>query len=184
MGSEPHVLLLTGEPGAGKTTTVIRAVRRLEGVSVRGFYTEKVRDEEGRRTGFELVAPDGARRTMASVEITGPPRVSRYGVDAEAVDRFTASELEAPAAEGVADLFVIDEIGKMECCSDRFVGAVERLLAGDVPLLATVARRGGGLIHRVKEHPASTLWEIAPENRDVLPGRLARWVRGRVEGPS
>jgi nucleoside-triphosphatase len=47
---------------------------------------------------------------------------------------------------------VVDEIGKMECLSERFVASMRRLLAGKVPVVATIARRGGGFIAEVKRH--------------------------------
>lgn len=153
---------------------------RSRGLRVRGFYTEEVRDERGRREGFRAVTFGGRRRTMASVQIDGPPRVGKYGVDLETVDGLGA-ELEAGEEEDRPDLYLLDEIGKMECASDRFVRAVRRLLESPpCPLVATVARRGGGLIREVKQHPRTELWEVTRSNRDDLPGRLVAWVLSRL----
>ncbi len=116
----------------------------------------------------------GAERVIAHVDRPGPPRVGRYGVDVSAVDRLAAEGLEA-ADEGAVRL--IDEIGKMECFSERFVAIVREILDRDAIVVATVALSGGGLIAEVKRRPGSVLFEVTPRNRDALPERIARRVR-------
>ena len=49
-----------------------------------------------------------------------------------------------------------------------------------VPVLATVAMKGGGLIAEVKAREAVWLVEVTPENRDRLPGEIEAWVRDQV----
>lgn len=166
------VLLLTGRPGVGKTTVIRRVVEGLEGPAA-GFYTEEIRDDEGRK-GFRIVSFDGWRRLMAHVEIEGEPRVSKYGVDVAAVDEAVARLPDS------APLFVIDEIGKMECFSHAFVDLVGRLLAADAPFLATVARRARGFIADVRSHAGAELLEVTRRNRDRLPGRISAWIRERT----
>lgn len=197
MSPDTRALLVTGRPGVGKTTALRRAADRLSDLEIRGFYTEEVRGPSGGRTGFRAlpfrpVEPGGARnggiddpdrgpdgsdgRLIASVDIDGLPRVSKYGVDVEAVDEVTRRHLTPEDADAV----FVDEIGKMECCSDPFVERMERLVEGDLPVVATVARRGGGLIRRVKEAPGTELREVTPGNRDRAPGRIEAWVRERI----
>lgn len=79
-----------------------------------------------------------------------------------------------------APLFVIDEIGKMECYSEEFVDLVRRLLDSDTPLLATVARRAGCFIADARNHPDAELVEVTRENRDRLAERILEWVRLRA----
>jgi nucleoside-triphosphatase len=66
----------------------------------------------------------------------------------------------------------------MECLCPSFVGAVRRVLDGPVPVLATVALRGGGLIAAVKARPDVRLIAVDPAKRDDLPGQLASLLRG------
>ncbi len=165
----PRTLLLTGRPGVGKTTVIRRVVEELDGPAA-GFYTEEIRDAEGRK-GFRIVSFDGWRRIMAHVEIEGEPRVSKYGVDVAAVDEAVARIPES------APLFVIDEIGRMECYSEAFVDLVRRLLSAETPLLATVARRAGGFIADVREHEDARLVEVTRRNRDRLPAKILEWIR-------
>jgi nucleoside-triphosphatase len=78
------------------------------------------------------------------------------------------------------DLFVIDEVGKMELLCPPFVEVVPRLLGGPVRVVATVARKGGGLIAEVKARGDVRLVEVTPENRDGLPAELEGWVHGSI----
>lgn len=169
-----RVLLLTGWPGVGKTTALLAAVSQLTGLNVAGFTTEEIRKPAGRRAGFlaRSLGRDHAV-TIACVDWPGPPRVGRYGVDLAAIDRLADEDL------GVedADLYVIDEIGKMECFSKRFVAAVRGLLEARRPVLATIALRGGGLIAEVKAHPDAEIWEMTAANRGSMPDRIAAWAR-------
>ena len=60
-------VLVTGQPGCGKTTAVKTLVDELRasGASVRGFYTDEVLSG-GRRVGFDIVTvPDGRRGPLA-----------------------------------------------------------------------------------------------------------------------
>ncbi|MDP3768164.1 MAG: nucleoside-triphosphatase, partial [Dehalococcoidia bacterium] len=76
------------------------------------------------------------------------------------------------------DVVLVDEIGKMECLSTAFVAAVRRLLAGPTPVIATVARRGAGLIAEVKARRDVELIHVTRANRDDLPGLVLAWLAG------
>jgi nucleoside-triphosphatase len=162
-------ILLSGPPRCGKTTVVMGVVARLEG-SAAGFYTRELR-QEGRRVGFEIVTLDGEKAWLSHVDFPGPHRVGKYGVSLENLHRLALPVL--TPAPGV-DLIVVDEIGKMECLSPRFVQAMERLWTAPVALLATVAEKGGGYIQRVKEKPEAVLITVTPANRDELPNQILK----------
>ncbi len=163
----PPRLLLTGPPQCGKTTVVHRVTENFPGQAA-GFYTREVR-VAGRRVGFEIVTLDGQVAWLSHVDFPGPQRVGKYGVDLEGLHRVALAALEP--APGI-DLIVVDEVGKMECLSPRFVAAVEGLWSASVPLLITVAQKGGGFIARLKTKPGAHLITVTPANRDELPGRI------------
>ena len=146
--NKPQVLLITGVPGIGKTTVIRRAADGLRDKGVRGFYTEEVR-EKGERRGFRLVSFDGTAHIIAHVDFSKSPRVGKYGVDVQALDN--AAVLLKPDPK--ARVYIVDEIGKMECLSEGFVAAMRILLAGNTPIVATVGAHGSGFIAEVKRRP-------------------------------
>lgn len=166
-------ILITGLPGIGKTTVIRKLCERLEGHSPIGFYTQEIR-EAGVRKGFELVALDGRRGLLAHTDIKSPYRVSKYGVDVAGLDAFLdALDLLHTGRHPV----VIDEIGKMECYSDKFRWLVRELLDTDCILIATIAARGGGLIADVKKRRDVEMLEATSRSRDRLPAEILTMIR-------
>ena len=165
--SRRRLILLTGRPGCGKTTVIRRVAELLPGRALAGFYTEEIR-VGGQRQGFAVRTFSNTTGTLAHTRTRGPCRVGRYGVDVEAFERIVLPELARPAA-----VLLIDEIGKMECFSAAFVRAVRDLLNGAVPMVATVALRGPGLIAEIKSRPDAELLEVTMWARDGLPAQLA-----------
>jgi nucleoside-triphosphatase len=164
-------LLLTGPPGVGKTTVIRRIAAQLEMRKLRGFYTEEIR-EGGERRGFRLLGFQGQERIIAHTGFAKSHRVGKYGVDVAAMDEAAALLAPDPAAKA----YLVDEIGKMECLSERFVAAMRVLLAGRKPVVATVALRGAGFIAEAKSLPDALVWEVTPALRDELPARVKSWL--------
>jgi nucleoside-triphosphatase len=162
-------ILVTGPPGAGKTTLVRRVLELLHGTSATGFYTEEIRGLTG-RTGFRIVTLDGRTAQLATAGRDGGPRVGRYTVRLASLEAIVEDTLEhAPRG----DVVVIDEIGKMECLSPVFVRAARRALSGAVPVLGSVALAGGGFIAEAKRLPGVEVILLSRENRDRLPAAVA-----------
>jgi len=161
-------ILLTGPPSCGKTTVVRRVVDQLTDLRLAGFYTCELR-HGGKRIGFEAIGLGGQTAPLASVRSRSQIRVGKYGVELAAFDGLLRAELEPL---GNVDLYVVDEIGKMECYSKLFVDTMRQILDGDVPLLATIALKGGGFIREVKQRDDVELITVSPGNRDSLPGEL------------
>ncbi len=174
----PPRILLSGAPGSGKTTLVRGVLQLLGGVRAAGFYTEEIRGPSG-RTGFRVVALDGRTARLATAGGGGGPRVGRYAVHLAEFEELALSQIE-PRPD--LALLVIDEIGKMECLSPAFVAAARRALAAPVPLLATVALAGGGLIAEAKRAPGVQLVEVTRENQDSLPVPIAERLRSATAG--
>jgi nucleoside-triphosphatase len=170
-------LLLTGSPGIGKTTAIRRVLEAIEGVECAGFYTEE-RRAGGRRTGFKIRTLDGAEGTLASVGPGAGPSVGKYRVHVREFEELVLPRL-SPELTG-AELFVIDEIGRMELFSRAFRDRVIELLARPTHLLATVAKKGKGFVEQLKSRNDVELIELTRENRDRLPEELARRILDEV----
>lgn len=162
MSSKRPKILLTGSPGCGKTTAIMKIIVELGSASVAGFYTEEIRENKTRK-GFSWNRLDGVGGTLAHVGIKSRFKVGKYGVDVAGFDESVVSILD-PERSGT-ELFVIDEIGKMECYSDKFKAATRRLFDSDKSVLATVAKKGSGLISEVKNYPGVQLHNLTFDNQ-------------------
>lgn len=171
-----RTLLLTGRPGIGKTTVIQKVVAVL-GPRAGGFYTEEIRGPGGRK-GFRLVTLDGEETIIAHVDLKGGgrPRVGRYGVDVEAIERVGVAALQRAMAEG--RIVVVDEIGKMELFCGPFKDAVLQAVGGPHTVLATVMAHPNPWADALKALPVVTLWEVTEKNRDRLPEQVLRWLKG------
>jgi nucleoside-triphosphatase len=167
-------LLLTGSPGCGKTTVLERVLEHLPDLRLAGFLTLELR-QHGQRVGFEAVGLGGHRAILGHVRFQSLVSVGRYGVLPDRLVPLIEEELNQP--RGTVDAYLIDEIGKMECHCPRFIEAIRRLLQGPVPLVATIALRGGGLIAEVKKRADAHVVEVTQGNRQALPGQIAAWIK-------
>jgi nucleoside-triphosphatase len=166
-------ILITGLPGVGKTTAIIRLARMLKYLNPAGFYTAEIR-EGGIRQGFELISLDGMRSLLSHVNKQSPHRVSKYGVDIAGFDTFLDS-LQFENRE--TGLVIIDEIGKMECYSDKFKALVREILESDKPVIATIALKGGGFLSEVRKREDVSLVELTQTNRDSLAENISEQIK-------
>ena len=176
MTDSKRFLLLTGIPGVGKTTVLREVADRLPATRLSGFYTEEIR-ERGIRQGFRLISFHGrSSSVIAHTDLSSTYRVGKYKVDVAAISEAAEILLKEPQA----DVYLLDEIGKMECMSDQFVKTVRRLTSQAVPLVATVSRKGGGFMAEMRNHPQAELWEVTPGNREEMPARILDWLSSRL----
>jgi nucleoside-triphosphatase len=160
-------VLLEGRPGSGKTTAAERVASLLQraGVTPGGFLTREIR-EGGRREGFEIQGLSGGREVLAHVRLPGPPRVGRYGVDLAALERVALPSLERLWEVGAV---VIDELGKMELASEPLREAVNAVLEGPLPVVATVHAFRHPFTDALKDRPGVETLAVTAGTRDELP---------------
>ncbi|MEJ5186873.1 MAG: NTPase [Candidatus Geothermincolales bacterium] len=158
--------LVRGKPGSGKTTLVLQVCRDLadKGIRTAGFVTEEIR-RGGKRWGFLVRDLRGGSAVMARRGMRSPVRVGSYGVDLEAFEEIA---LRSICPEQEPDLFVVDEIGKMELSSPSFVSALEKVISGRIPLLATVPAYGLPFVDLLLSREDARVYEISPSNREAM----------------
>jgi len=171
-------LLLTGHPGIGKTT-IIRNVVAQMGDKAGGFYTEEIVGPGGRK-GFRLITLDGKETVMAHVALRNAkaPRVGRYGVDVEALERVGVAALRRAMQE--KELVIVDEIGTMELYSHAFCNAVMLAILGPKPVLGTIMRHPHPESDVFKTLAQVTIWEVNRTTRDDLTGKVMAWLNKHI----
>ena len=172
--SESAKILLTGMPRCGKTTAVMKIIAHLSCEKIAGFYTQEIRIG-GVRRGFSWRRLDGVTGTLAHIDIKSPFRVGKYGVDVASFEKLVVPILDFEKTD--TQLFVIDEIGKMECFSKEFVAAIRRLFNSDRSVLATVALKGSGLISEVKDYPDTRLFNLTRHNSEKTIDEILQFLK-------
>jgi len=159
-------IAITGRPGSGKSTLCRRIVEAFSG-AFGGIVTEDVRDERGRRQGFEMVdVATGEREIFAHVHLKGRgPRVGVYWVNLDVAEGLGVAAIEH--ALEACEAVVVDEVALMELKSRKFVKAVRAVLDSDKPyVIAVHGSSTHALAARVRRE--SELVEVTPRNRDDL----------------
>ena len=161
---------LTGRPGVGKTTVLLRIVERLkkQGFKVGGLVSREVR-EDGSRVGFKVIdLEDGREGWLAHIRQPVGPRIGKY--------RVWMRDLESIGVEAIlkavreADVVVIDEVGPMELFSQSFKRAVSEALESDKIVLGTIHYRiKTSFISKIKERQDVVIFKVTRENREGLP---------------
>ena len=129
-------ILLTGRPGCGKSTLVQALLEGLQGKRIAGIITPEIRNQG--RTGFKI--RDLASREeeiLASVHIKTQPRVGKYGINLQGIDKIVDAFLLSFAT---AEYIFLDEIGKMELFSAKFREVCQKILASNKLVVAVVHR--------------------------------------------
>lgn len=162
-------VLVTGRPGVGKTTLVVRVADnvRSHGFRVGGFVSREER-VGGSRIGFVLIdLATGEQAYLARVG-TGTPRIGKYVVSIDNLERLGVKAVSDAISS--ADLVVIDEIGPMELLSQAFKKVVTQALDSPKPVLATIH-------YRAKDDPFGRtvlarndcqLFTVTESNREIL----------------
>ncbi|MBN1798087.1 MAG: hypothetical protein JW822_05905 [Spirochaetales bacterium] len=164
--NQKNNIFLTGAPSSGKTTIIKKLITLLP-CPAAGFYTEEERIA-GRRAGFRMNTLEGKHGYLAHQDITSEFHIRRYGVSIENIE-----SLAVPAIYPRDDtVIILDEIGKMECFSDKFRTATLAALDSKNIVIGTVTLGGGEFIESIKKRSDIEITEVTEKNRDKLPQML------------
>ncbi len=166
-------ILITGLPGVGKTTLIKKLTENLKDLNPVGFYTEEIR-EKGIRKGFKLISLDGCEGVLSHVDVKSPYTIGKYKVDINGFENFIDS---IPFFDSIISLIIIDEIGKMECLSEKFTKLMKVILDSEKLVAATIALRGIGPIEEIKKRDDTKIFEITPSNGESLLFEILRNIK-------
>jgi nucleoside-triphosphatase THEP1 len=150
-----RVLLLTGQPGSGKTALIKEALGRTK-VKGGGFYTEEIRTA-GIRQGFRIITLDGQEAILAHVDISSPHRVSKYKVDTGPLDRVVVSALRQALTE--SDLVVMTQA-----------------LNSGKKVLGTIMLNRHPFADEIKRHPQAEVLLVTRDNRTDVMKKVTDWI--------
>lgn len=161
---------LTGPPGCGKTTAILKIsnILKSSNVKVDGMYTEEIR-VLGRRVGFRVTRiASGESGVMAHIDFRSPYRVGKYSVDIKTLETVGVAGI----LDGLdtAEVVIIDEVGPMELYSNNFINAIRKILSHDLPAILTVHYRASHpIVYEVKKTAGNRLVTLNENNRDRVP---------------
>lgn len=157
-------ILITGRPGIGKTSVILKVVQQFPG-RMGGFITGEIK-RSGKRVGFELETLDGKKGILAHIDVKSPYKVSRYRVNIDDLEKIGVKSIENAIID--CDLIVIDEIGKMELVSPHFKYTVLEALNSDVKVLATITLSNLPFVIKIKNRKNVKILEVTIKNREYL----------------
>lgn len=172
-------IFITGSPGCGKTTLIYELLKSLSEIPICGFYTKEIR-EGGERKGFNLrTIMTKKESVLAHIGFEKKFRVGKYGVDVEGFEEIISEEFKKGSPN---TLYVIDEVGPMECCSKKFVRIIEELLSSDSRILGSVKLKGGGLMARIRNDPSVRLFHLTEKHRKDVFFEVLHILKAEYEG--
>lgn len=133
----PRNIFITGLPKSGKTTLLQKLVDELKkrGKKVGGFITP-AKIEHGTREGFYVEDIETGRTAQLASLSGGGPKVSKYSVK---IKEFESVALPAMRKVDKYEVFVLDEIGRMEMKSRKFVEFLEKVFESKTLLIASIS---------------------------------------------
>ena len=169
---------MTGAPGVGKTTLIqrIHTHYKNKGLRVSGMITREVREGD-QRIGFKISdLSSGAEGWLARVGDSVGPRIGKYSVVSEDLEKIGVSALRE-AAERPDGLVLVDEIGPMEMTSRPFRDALAKLLSHRGIVIATV-KYGSHYpeVERASGTAEGVSLEVSKSNRDEVMQRITSLV--------
>ena len=172
---------ITGLPGAGKTHALRRVIEMLEQEEkiIGGMLTEPIYEDNDRQ-GFKVIDwMSKDEGILAHVDVDSKIVVGKYGVDIDVLDQIGVKAIVRATEE--AELIIIDEVGKMEVESIRFIEAVRNAMETVKPLILTLHKKSRNpLLQDIRRRDDVRILEVTPINRNLLPYKIIKLLKGEL----
>lgn len=170
---------ITGLPNAGKTQALIKVIEMLEegDMKVGGMITEPI-TKNNRRVGFYVMDWLSKKKDiLAHINFESKTVVGRYKVNLDALENIGVCAIEE--AIDNSDVIIIDEVGRMEVESEKFVDIVKKVLEEDKPLILTLHKKSRNpLLQDIRRRDDVRILEVTPINRNLLPYKIIKLMKG------
>jgi len=175
MNNNQNVILLTGDPGVGKSTIAVNILEKLASgkkinvEDIFGYNTIRLSNLAGELEGFEIVTRGGERCLLASTNCETPHRYMKFFVNAKAFDKTLTSEFER-AKKHPRPIIHIDEIGLMEKVSPGYINMLADFIRNfNAPMLAIIKYiQNDYFLDYIKAMDNVLLYTITKSNRRTV----------------
>ena len=175
-----QIIFLTGRPGVGKTSVLLRVVKALNVRRLKVGSMVSIEAREGaKRIGFKIVDLETEREGwIAHVNQKTGPHVGKYRINLRDLKDIGVDSI--LRAIGNADVVVIDEIGPMELHSSDFKDAVTRAMQSKKTIIGIIHYRARDpLINTIKTANNTDVIEVTYENRHRLHDAIVDKIAGQ-----
>jgi nucleoside-triphosphatase len=166
-------ILITGQPGVGKTTLIRKLSIIFKEFNPAGFFTTEI-FENDERVGFAIENLNGDGRVLAHINLKSKYSMGKFKIDIKGFEDFLQNIL---LKEKKTGLYIMDGIGKLECESKKFSKLIVDLLDADKPLIATIPEKGTGLISEIKKRDDVRIVELTQTNHELKLKELTMVIR-------
>ena len=180
----PVKVAISGQPGTGKTKTVLRIAKMVEEkFNIGGFTTHPI-EEEGEIVGYNLKNFITQEEELsASVRWDVKPKVpgrnpesTPLGIRLDAVNRIATASVQKAIEE--SDLILVDEVGKLVSESKEFSAVLKEALKCGKPMLITMHKRSRNpLLQSIRKRDDLRTLEVTPINSAILPSKAVNILK-------